>query len=253
MMTKKNVIGIITNPIAIFSALVLVCSAAQARQITVIAGWHKPPYVLAAQDSGFELDLTREILQALGHTMKVSYAPFGRTHRLLKTGVADMVITVSPNHQISSHLLTDVYVTYENTVITLAERQLSLSHPNDLKGYTVAAFQTAGNVLGMPYYSAIAGHDKYLEIADQSRQVKMLLVGSVDVAVMEKNIFNWLYNALPARFQHPVTYHPVFSPSPYRAAIRDDALRAGFNEQLQRMKQSGRYAELVQKYQLSGQ
>lgn len=225
-------------------------SSAAARQIEVVAGWAKPPYVIADNDSGFEIELVREILQAMGHSLKPTYIPLGRTVRQLESGNADIVMSVTLSHDIDPALLSDEYVRYQNTAITLASRKLAITELEDLAGFTVLAFQTADRILGPRYAAMVAQHAGYGEIADQHRQVKMLLLGSVDVAVMDKNIFSWLRSQLPLWQQKEVRFHDFFQRTSNRAAILDDSLRAGFNRELARMRTDGRYQALADKYRL---
>ncbi len=230
--------------------LVIVSTTSVARQIDVVAGWNKPPYVDTNTDSGFELELTKHILSRLGHTVKLIYVPFGRSLRQLEQGRADIVLTVNPRHKISRNFLTDEYVTYQNTAISLASRNLQIDAVKDLSQYTVLAFQTAQNVLGAEFTEMVSEHKGYLEIADQSRQVRMLLMGSVDVAVMDQNIFSWLRSKLPAAHQKEIRMHPLFGKTSYRAAVADESLRNAFNKELKAMMRDGRYQALADKYRL---
>ncbi len=234
-----------------FCLLVSGCFTVYAKEVTVVAGWDKPPYVITETHSGFELELVSTILTRLGHTMSPVFVPFGRSARQLENGVADIVLTLNTGHQVPELLLSDVYVAYQNAAITLTHRGLNIKKCEDLKPYTILAFQTAHNVLGPDYHQAVSGHKGYIEIAAQQRQVKMLLLGSVDVAVMDRNIFAWLRDQLPARFQKEVTFHDLFRRSEYRAAILNAELRQQFNTQLQLMRQDGSYEKLVKKYRLS--
>lgn len=227
------------------------CTLVSAKDITVVAGWNKPPYIITEGAQGFEMELAATILSRMGHHMKPVFVPFGRSARQLENGVGDMVLTVSDQHNVAQHLLSDIYVEYQNAAVTLASRNLIISKPTDLRRYTVLAFQTARDVLGPEFSQAITGHQGYVEIAAQDRQVKMLLLGSVDVAVMDKNIFSWLRGQLAPRFQKDVTFHPLFAKSYYRAAIVDDELRRDFNFQLALIKQDGTYQALLEKYRLA--
>lgn len=231
--------------------LPLISVSLEARQIDVVAGWNKPPYIVTSDNSGFEIELAKKILARLGHSINPIYVPFGRTVRQLKSGRADIVLTVNLSHEISAEYLTDEYVTYQNSAISLASRQLDLHSVDDLKNYTVLAFQTARRVLGADFANATGEHRGYLEIADQGRQVRMLLLGSVDIAVMDRNIFSWLRSQLPPAQQKDVRIHNLFKQTSYRAAIADKALREGFNRELKAMMEDGQYQMLADKYRLA--
>lgn len=222
-----------------------------ARQIDVIVGWSKPPYVIAETHSGFELELTRTILTSLGHELMPIYVPFGRTARLLESGAADIGLTLNIHHDISPEYLTNIYVIYQNAVITLASRNLKINTLADLEGYTIIGFQTASKLLGDDFAAVVNGKSSYLEIPEQSRQVSMLLLGSVDAVVMDRNIFSYMKSQMPKSQQRTTTVHPLFGISPYRAGIPDPTLRAQFNRELGEMMADGRYQALLDEFGLT--
>ncbi|MCU7553484.1 transporter substrate-binding domain-containing protein [Alteromonas sp. ASW11-19] len=228
----------------------LICAPTVGRQIDVVVGWDKPPYVMADTHSGFELELVRQILHEIGHEMYPIYVPFGRTTRLVNARSADIGLTINPRHNVDSKILSDVYVVYQNVAVTLASRELKLHAIDDLEEHTIAAFQTARLVLGEEFNALTAAHRGYLEMPEQQRQVSLLLLGSVDVAVMDRNIFMMLKNQLPAGRQVEVDVHPLFGISPYRAAIADDELRKQFNRTLAQFIDDGRYQALIDEFNL---
>lgn len=229
---------------------VLLSIPAVARQIDVVVGWDKPPYVIAESHSGFELELMRQILAELGHDMLPIYVPFGRTPRLINARGADIGLTMNARHPVDNAILSRVYVVYQNVAITLQKRHLVISELNDLRRHSVAAFQTASHVLGKEYRDVVSQHPSYIEIPQQRRQVSLLLAGSIDVAVMDRNIFTHLRNKQPAERQAEVDIHPVFGVSPYRAAIVEDELRRQFNQTLATFIDDGRYQALIDRFGL---
>ncbi len=237
------------------SVLVVLCSAVvvpvtSAKTVHVVVGWNKPPYVISETDSGFELELTRQILQTLGHDMQPVYVPFGRTMTMVEDGNVDIVLTVNAGHAVERHLLTAPYVTYQNVAVTLKARQLAIGSLSDMEGHSVIAFQTAANVLGADYANAVKSASGYLEMPEQQRQVTMLLLGSVDIAVIDRNIFMYFKHKLPATYQHATVLHELFGISAYSAAIRDPVLRGQFDRELQAMKGDGRYEALLEEFGL---
>ena len=231
--------------------LLVVCPVSQARQIDVIVGWAKPPYVISDTHSGFELELTRTVLTKLGHDMAAIYVPFGRTAGLLEAGAGDIGLTLNTHHNINPEYLTDVYVIYQNAVITLASRNLQIETIADLNKYTVIGFQTAAQLLGDEFAKVVSGKSSYIEIPEQSRQVSLLLLGSVDAVVMDRHIFAHMKMHMPQIQQHATVVHPLFGISPYRAGIIDPELRRQFDEELALMKADGRYQSLLDRFGLT--
>jgi len=221
-----------------------------ARQVDVVVGWTKAPYVISEKDSGFELELVRAILLEMGHEMQLIYVPFGRTASVVRKGGVDMGLTLNSGHDIDPAILSDEYVYYQNVAVSLADRHLEINEIKDLHGYGVIAFQTALSVLGEAFKNTMAHKKNYIELAQQERQVNLLLLGSVDVAVLDRNIFHYVKHQLPIEKQQDTTIHELFPVSPYSAAIPDEALRIQFNQVLATFIEDGRYQSLLDQFDL---
>ncbi|MCW8109066.1 transporter substrate-binding domain-containing protein [Alteromonas ponticola] len=228
--------------------LLFFSASSEAREIEVAAGWDKPPYIMSRGHTGFELELIRAILKELGHEMVPVYVPMGRVPKMVREESVDIGLTMNHRHNIDRTTLSKAYVAYQNVAVTLADRNVALKRMSDLKNYTVIGFQTAKRVLGNEYSDAVEGHSGYLETPQQSRQVSMLLFGSVDVAVMDRNIFNYFKNQLPSHQQFPTKMFEIFPVIFYHAAILDPKLRAGFDRVLAEMMSDGRYQALTRQF-----
>ena len=231
--------------------LILIAGFAQGKSYDVVVGWSKPPYVIADGNTGFELELAKTIFSELGHSITPIYVPFGRAQRLFNEDNKTIVLTMNFSHAIDSTKLSDPYVVYQNAAISLAKDKLNITQFEDLNGHSVAAFQTANRVLGKAYADVVNHHPHYLELAEQSRQVSLLLLEHVDVLIMDRNIFHYLQRQLPPSLQLDVIVHPLFRPTAYRAAIFDDELRADFNRVLASMIADGRYQLLLDRFHLT--
>lgn len=228
----------------------LLTAATKAESLDVVVGWDKPPYVIAADHSGFELDLVRAILAEAGHDMSPIYVPFGRTARLLKDDAVDMGLTLLATHNVASDILSDPYITYQNVAVTRADRKLNIDSIADLKGKSVIAFQTAQTVLGSDFGEVMSAQPSYIEMAMQERQVDMLMLGSVDVIVLDRNIFNYFKGRKEKYAEDKTVFHELFPSTSYRAAIPDPNLRMEFNKALRAFIQDGRYQVLLDSYNL---
>lgn len=219
-------------------------------ELDVVVGWNKPPYVISAEHSGFEVELVRAILADMGHTLSPIYVPFGRTARLLKDNAVDMGLTLNAAHNVSKDILSDPYIIYQNVAVTRADRKLSIDDFSDLLGKSVIAFQTAQSVLGEDFSSVVSSMPTYIEMARQDRQVDMLMLGSVDVIILDRNIFNYFKSANETYANDDIVFHELFPISPYRAAIPDPVLRAQFNVALHALVEKGHYQALLNEYHL---
>lgn len=229
----------------------LVASSAWSRELDLAVGWTKPPYVIAEGNTGFELDLMRMVFNSLGHDILPIYVPYGRSYALLASGNVDLTLTINQKWGIEPQFLSDVYVTYQNVAISLKKHGFKIEKASDLQFYSVVAFQRASVVLGEKYAQAVEKSRLYIELPEQRRQVDMLLMGYVEVAVMDVNIFIHLSKSLTGESQlNNVNIHPLFPASPYRAGFKDMELKQQFNQALNTFMASDRYKWLIRKYAL---
>lgn len=258
LLRKTSMLSSVSKLYQVFMRLIALCCTlllaftgpAFSKQLDLVVGWDKPPYVMAKEDSGFEVELARAIFADLGHHVNVMYVPFGRTARMVESGAADIGLTLNPKHNISPELLTDCYVIYQNVAVSLSDRKLAINEIPDLAGKSVIAFQTAKAVLGDTFNATLASQQNYLEFAEQERQVNMLLLGSVDVAILDRNIFSYLKSKLPEERQKATQFHELFPVSSYSAAIADPILRSQFNQTLRQFIRDGRYQAMLDEFGL---
>ncbi len=233
----------------VFLFFCFLCSSANARPLDVAVGWSKPPYVISEGHTGFEIDLMREIMKTIGHEIIPIYVPFGRSHAMLKRGVVDITLTLSPRLDIPAEQLSDVYITYQNVAISLKKSELNIETIADLGSHTVVAFQNANVVLGEEFKSAISQSQLYTELPDQRKQVEMLLLGNTAVVVMDINIFMHISKEIRGVSQKDnVKVHYLFPASPYRAGFKDIRLKEAFNLALESYLKTDQYQWLKYRY-----
>ena len=237
---------------ALLSAVCFMCFIIplSAKELDVVLGWNKPPYVISQQHTGFEVDLVRAIVAEMGYGLSPIYVPFGRTARLLKGDAVDIGLTLNPAHTIDQSMLSEPYIIYQNIVVTRADSELVIDSFDDLKGKSVIAFQTAQSVLGEDFGRTLASQATYIEMARQDRQVDMLMRGSVDAIILDRNIFNYFKSINSAYAEDDTVFHELFPVTPYSAAIPDSELRAKFNATLALFIEDGRYQLLLDEYKL---
>ena len=236
---------------AIFGFLIvsLLCSfTAPAKTLDVVSGWDKPPYIIAQGHTGFEIELVKAFADDNGDQVNMMYVPYGRSVRLIKEKSVDIALSLNVKQEVPQSWLSDVYVIYQNVVVTLKSRHLDIDEMADLSRHTVVGFQTATSVLGPEFANAVTKQGNYLEMADQHRQVKMLMLESVDAIVLDRNIFTAIRAQLPEEQQKDVVIHELFPSTPYHAVIPNDETREAFNAALQRMVKDGRYEALITRF-----
>jgi polar amino acid transport system substrate-binding protein len=230
----------------------LVTHGANAKELLLVTGLEKPPYVIPNQNSGFEIDLMRAVLSSLGHDITLLYVPYGRTYEVMKQIKADIGLTQSTKSGVNSEVLSLPYVTYQNVAVSLKENEIQISKIEELQKYTFVAFQHANKILGAEYSSAAKASPLYLELPEQRRQVELLFEGKVEVVVMEINIFKHFAKLIADSGKvESFSVHSIFPLTHYSAAIFAPDLREAYNRALTAYLATPEYAELLKAYDIT--
>lgn len=208
-----------------------------------------PPYIISDQNQGVELDIVREALALKGHSIKTVFLPIKRVSSFFDKGKVDAALTVNELSSLKHAHYSDPYITYQNVVIGLAERNLKIETLKDLDGYSLVAFQHAEQYLGEDFAAMARRNAKYSERADQNLQISLLFSKRTDLVVMDINIYKY-YKKLEtfADTSQPVSVFKLFPPSNYKVAFRDKSIQEDFNEGLRMLRVSGRYQEIIRSY-----
>ena len=222
----------------------------QARELKIIFSQYTPPYVFE-NGQGIVVDIVREALQASGHTISPVYVPIGRGFELFAEKRVDGTAIIRENSGLQANY-SDNFMQYHNRAFALKSRQYSLRKLEDLRGKTVVAFQNAQKYLGEAFGRVAADNPHYKEMANQETQALMLLLGRIDVAVMDESIFRFYREKLIAEGKvaknTEFEVFPLFPPTPYKTAFIDARIRDSFNRELAAMRRDGRYQAIYRKY-----
>jgi polar amino acid transport system substrate-binding protein len=223
----------------------------EAREVTVGVGLSLSPYVIPEELRGMEYDIAKSALALEGHEMKPVFLPLGRVAKALDGGQMDAAMTQRPG-TLTGLVYSDVYIVYRNYAITLESRGLSIERLEDLSGKSVLAFQRATAYLGPEFKQVADANPSYREESNQLIQPLLLYKGRVDVVVADRNIFDWFAGQPEVKDKadvgQKIRYHPLFPPTEYRMAFRDEALRDAFNHGLSRLRAEGEYDRIVARY-----
>lgn len=242
--------------IRILRIFVLIClalswsSQAQTRELKIIFSQYTPPYVFE-DGNGIVVDIVREALKASGYTVAPVYVPIGRGFEMFAEKRVDGTAIIRENSGLKANY-SDDFMQYHNRAFTLKSRQFRLGKLTDLKGKAVVAFQNASKYLGEDFGRVMADNPNYKEMANQEIQTLMLLLGRIDVAVMDESIFRFYREKLIAEGKalRTVEYEafPLFPPTPYKTAFIDARIRDEFDRALRAMRRDGRYEAIYRKY-----
>jgi polar amino acid transport system substrate-binding protein len=231
-------------PASAFLAFFLLCNAALAAPLRVALGESKLPYVAAETQSGIEYDLVSAALKRAGIVHQIYFIPNKRAQAMLANGELDAAINNDGTN------VSEPYIAYKNMAITLCEKRVNLEKISDLARYPVGAFQNAHLYLGAEFAAVAQNKTHYFEVAQQHLLTRMLSVGRIDVVVSDINVFKQFNREVDPTAKRDICPFPLFSPTRYRLAFRDAAIRDRFNAALSQLREAGMYEELAKKYDL---
>ena len=225
-------------------------TATLAQTVTVAFGESLEPYAIPASGSGIEVEIIREALQYSKLGLKPVFLAQKRIPFALGNRQIDAVATMLPDFGVKG-AYSEPYITYQDKAITLAARNLVLDNIADLGRYRVVGFPLASQYLGASFHQLTAQHPEYTETGNQLDQNRLLYRGSIDVVVADVRIFNYMNQRMQSEFGEPVRavrYHSLFPSLQYQVLFRSASLRDSFNAGLRQLQRSGRYRQIIDKY-----
>ncbi|MCP4137417.1 MAG: amino acid ABC transporter substrate-binding protein [bacterium] len=220
------------------------------KTITVATGLSVEPYVIKSNDSGFEVDIVREIFALEGYRAKFIYQPLKRTKVSFMRKLVDGVMTIKKQYpEIKESFVSDTYITYHNYALSLSSKKLKINTVADLADKSIISFQQSSLALGKEFEAMTKKNSRYREMANQRSQVAMFFAKHIDVIVLDYKIFKYHRNRLEnLPIDLPVAFHRLFKPSNYCMAFRESTMRDVFNKGLKKIKKSGRYKKIIDSY-----
>lgn len=218
--------------------------------LKIIFSQYTPPYVFE-NNTGIVVEIVREALKPSGYGIEPIYVPIGRGFELFAEKRVDGTVIIRENSGLLANY-SDDFMQYHNHAFALSSRQYQLANLTDLKGKTIIAFQNAHKYLGESFGQSVIDNPNYKEIANQETQTLMLLLGRIDIAIMDESIFKFYREKLIAEGKVAATVNydtfALFPPTPYKTAFTDPSVRDAFNRELAKMRKDGRYESIYRKY-----
>jgi len=224
-------------------------------QLTVAFGQSRPPYIDEIKSDGISLRLFNAVVEELGWKSKILFVSNLRMQKLLEERQVDIAVEILPNK--SSLYYSQPFIAYTNYAFYHKGVELVLNHIDDLQPFSVCAWQNANEHLGIEDWTA--NKKNYREYPKQKWQVADWLNKRCEVLLIDETLFYWhleLFNARREKSaQHvdtddfdkvllPIRQNPLW----FHVGFTDVALRDAFDEQLTRLKQSGRYEQILNNY-----
>lgn len=225
-----------------------------AQEIKIAFSSSTPPYVLP-DGKGLFYDIVKESLALKGYHIQPVYTSIARGTQLFGSDHIDAVAISQKNLEntdFDTHY-SDEFMHYQNVVVTLDDG-IRIDHLSDLTEYDVTAFQGAHKYLGDAFKDIVNNsRERYSEISDQKRQVLKLYKKRTDLLIMDRAIFSYYQHQLASEGKISITkqarFFPIFKPTKYCVAFRDEQIQKDFDEGLRQLRSTGRCEKIYQAYQ----
>lgn len=225
-------------------------SSTFAAELKIVFTKYTPPYVFE-DGTGIVVDIVRTALEVSGHKIKPVYVPIDRGFKMFSDKEVDGTTIIQESSGLATNYSVD-FMQYHNRAFALRSRNLSIRSIADLGNKSVVSFQNAERYLGPAYALAVGSNPHYKEMAQQEAQAYMLLLGRVDIAIMDENIFHYYWQKLIAEKKvapaPEYVGYDIFPATPFKAAFQDRTVRDDFNKGLAAMRKDGRYDAIYRKY-----
>lgn len=240
--------------ITIFGATV---SVAWAKHLKIAFSYDIPPFVIDNATRGIEVDIVSEALKHGGHTFEVLQC----SYRRLQIAVSEMGLdgAAAVRQSEDGTYYSDYFIDFKNFAITRKKDNITINSVADLKGKYIFAWQNAYRDLGEEFHALFSPYvtapyrKKYKEIAIQKDQVESFWRGRGGlVIVIDEAIFKWFTKQLSTQMNttDELTYHKIFdNTTEFQVNFKDQALRDDFNRGLEHIRATGKYEEILKKYQ----
>ncbi|UJF22862.1 amino acid ABC transporter [Shewanella sp. OMA3-2] len=229
-----------------FTGIGLTDPASINKPITFTTSNSIEPYFFIEKKGGLQYNLLISALQ-MNHLElgSITYATNLRALRLVKTKEVDCIINAPSTDD--GLFLTQSLIEYQNSLFYLTKNKLKIDTVNDLKKYSLIAFQNASQYLGDEFIAASTQHQDYTEIASQKSQVLMLFSEHTQMIILEQRIFDHYRHKLQHRIKDPfeVTQMILFNQSPRYIACHDQQTAILVDEAISQLKQSNLYQQIL--------
>lgn len=212
-----------------------------------------PPHMIAASNNGIDVDIAREILQEMGHKVKVNFAPLKRSMVQVVHKDADLFLPTFFQRDTSELFISKAIISYRPTVFSLKNNNFKFNRISDLAEKKLVTFQGATGYLGDEFLK-VAQSKGYRELHDMSKFPEMLIKQRCEVVVLDYYIFYYFLreylknNLVEKSTVNEIEQFELFPEVKAHVGFNDEILRNEFNDQLQLYKKHGKQNVVIDKY-----
>jgi polar amino acid transport system substrate-binding protein len=221
--------------------------------ITLAFTFSMPPYLSQDLKSGIELDIIKAALEATNQkNIEVHNVHYLRAIELAKEGKIDL-IAGNLSNQLYSEKIPDIYTStttihYVDCAISLRSKNINLKEIDNYYDKRIWAFKSASLVFGSEFQNMANTNPHYSEDFDQQKQIDMLSMGRIDVAISDRNIFSSKLLEKQGIEESHFKFDTIGPPTARSVRSTNNTLIAQINKGLGIIKQNGRYQAILGQY-----
>lgn len=238
------------NKVILILLLAITSSNAFAKELTVIFGVSRPPFISQDPPSGISYELFNIIASRLGWQFQAKFASNKRMEHELSSMVVDVIVEVQKSNDLAYY--SDPFLAYRNFAVSRAKDNIIFRDYADLKGRSVCSWQNASKNLGVTFENQIPNFKLYKEYPYQETQVRSWLSKECEVILIDDTLLKWWVNALEPSFHQrnrDIDIDLLFAPLPnnelwWYVAFHNEKLRDNFNLELQKIRSTKEYERI---------
>jgi len=230
--------------------LIVVSTHTWAKELTVMFGVSRPPFISQDPPSGISYELFKLISSELQWEFQAQFAPNKRMEYELANMKVDVIVEVQKGN--GSVFYSEPFIAYRNFAVSRSRDKIKFNDYVDLKDRSVCAWQNAIVNLGKTFEKQVSNFSAYREFPHQEVQVRSWLSKQCEVIIIDDTLLKWWINELAPLFQQRnrgVDKDVVFAPLPnnilwWYVAFRSEELRDMFNSELQKTRSNNEYEKI---------
>lgn len=212
-----------------------------------------PPYLSQDKKSGIERDIIYSALTQAGYeSISIENVHYLRAIELVKSGSIDAIVSNQSNTIYSSNLpgisTSHKTLDYVDCAISLASQNLQLKTIYDYYDKHIWAFKSASTTLGQDFQLMTQNNKKYTEDVDQLKQLDMLAMKRIDIAISDRNIFSSKHKNSRKYQSLEFSFDNIAPPTSRVIRSMDRTLIQKFNKGLEGIQGNGEYQAILSKY-----
>lgn len=162
-------------------------NAEQSSELIIMTD-NAPPHVIEQKNVGIDIDLTLAVLNSMGMSARIEYAPLSRGKKLVESKIADLFVPTFFQQDADGIFVSNAIIEYRPTLFSLAPSVGNISDFSQIKDKKVATFQGAIGYFGKDF-EQMSKVNYYREVHDMSMLPRMLVNKEVDIVFLDYYIF----------------------------------------------------------------